>query len=93
MRTGTVDVRKIIKPPFFVPETLKISLLLREMQKKRVHMAVVIDEYGGVSGLVTLEDLLEEIVGEIGTNMTSRAPSFSLPMVLSSSTPPSASGT
>ncbi len=65
MRTGTVDVRKIIKPPFFVPETLKISLLLREMQKKRVHMAVVIDEYGGVSGLVTLEDLLEEIVGEI----------------------------
>ncbi|HWR88972.1 MAG TPA: hemolysin family protein, partial [Dissulfurispiraceae bacterium] len=65
MRTGSVDVRKIMKPPFFVPETLKISLLLREMQKKRVHMAVVIDEYGGVSGLVTLEDLLEEIVGEI----------------------------
>lgn len=65
MRTGTVDIRKIMKPPFFVPETLKISLLLREMQKKRVHMAVVIDEYGGVSGLVTLEDLLEEIVGEI----------------------------
>jgi putative hemolysin len=44
---------------------MKISNLLREMQKKRVHMALVIDEYGGVSGLVTLEDLIEEIVGEI----------------------------
>ncbi len=63
--SGTVDIRKIIKPPFFVPETMKVSNLLREMQKKRIHMAIVIDEYGTVSGLVTLEDLLEEIVGEI----------------------------
>lgn len=63
--SGTVDIRKIIKPPFFVPETMKVSNLLREMQKKRIHMAIVIDEYGAVSGLVTLEDLLEEIVGEI----------------------------
>lgn len=63
--TGTVDIRKIIKPPFFVPETMKVSNLLREMQKKRIHMAIVIDEYGAVTGLVTLEDLLEEIVGEI----------------------------
>jgi len=62
---GEVDVRKLIKPPFFIPETMKISNLLKEMQKRRVHMALVIDEYGGVSGLVTLEDLLEEIVGEI----------------------------
>jgi putative hemolysin len=62
---GQVDIRKIIKPPFFIPETMKISNLLREMQKKRIHMALVIDEYGGVSGLVTMEDLLEEIVGEI----------------------------
>ena len=62
---GQVDVRKIIKPPFFIPETMKISKLLKEMQRKRIHMALVIDEYGGVSGLVTMEDLLEEIVGEI----------------------------
>jgi putative hemolysin len=62
---GSVDIRKLMKPPFFIPETLKISNLLREMQRKRVHMALVIDEYGGVSGLVTMEDLLEEIVGEI----------------------------
>ena len=64
-KTGQVDIRKIIKPPFFIPETMKISLLLREMQRKRVHMALVVDEYGGISGLVTIEDLLEEIVGEI----------------------------
>jgi len=63
--TGKVDIRKIIKPAIYVPETMKISLLLREMQRRRVHMAIVIDEHGGVAGLVTLEDLLEEIVGEI----------------------------
>lgn len=62
---GEVDIRKLVKPPFFIPETMKISNLLREMQKKRIHMALVIDEYGGVSGLVTMEDLIEEIVGEI----------------------------
>ena len=62
---GVVDIRKLIKPPYFIPETMKISNLLKEMQKKRIHMALVIDEYGGVSGLVTMEDLLEEIVGEI----------------------------
>jgi magnesium and cobalt exporter, CNNM family len=64
-KTGQVDIRKTIRPPFFVPETMKISLLLREMQKKRIHMALVVDEYGGISGLVALEDLMEEIVGEI----------------------------
>ncbi|MCK4247881.1 MAG: CBS domain-containing protein, partial [Methanomicrobia archaeon] len=50
---------------YFIPETKRADDLLREMQKKRVHMAIVISEYGGVMGLVTLEDLLEEIVGEI----------------------------
>jgi len=64
-KTGQVDIRKIIKPPYFIPETMKISLLLREMQKKRIHMALVVDEYGGISGLVSLEDLIDEIVGEI----------------------------
>jgi putative hemolysin len=65
VKTGQVDIRKIVKPPYFIPETMKISLLLREMQKKRIHMALVVDEYGGISGLVALEDLMEEIVGEI----------------------------
>ena len=64
-KTGQVEIRKIIKPPYFIPETMKISLLLREMQRKRIHMALVVNEYGGISGLVTIEDLIEEIVGEI----------------------------
>ena len=53
------------KPPFFVPETKKVSELLAEMQKKRVHLAVVVDEFGTTSGVVTLEDIIEELVGEI----------------------------
>jgi putative hemolysin len=77
-KTGTIDIRRIIKPPMFVPETMKISILLREMQKKRVHMAVVIDEYGAVSGLVTLEDLLEEIVGEIRDEYDTESPVIQL---------------
>ncbi len=64
-KTGSADVRKLMKPPYFIPETMKISLLLREMQRRRIHMALVVNEYGRVSGLVTIEDLLEEIVGEI----------------------------
>ena len=53
------------RPPFFVPETKKVSELLAEMQKKRVHVAIVVDEFGTTSGLITLEDIIEEIVGEI----------------------------
>jgi putative hemolysin len=64
-KSGQVDIRKIMKAPFFIPETMKISLLLKEMQRKAIHMALVVDEYGEVAGLVTLEDLIEEIVGEI----------------------------
>jgi putative hemolysin len=60
-----VVVRKILHPVHFVPETKKVGPLLKELQKRRTHMAVVIDEHGSVTGLVTLEDLLEEIVGEI----------------------------
>lgn len=55
----------LLRPPYFVPETKKINELLKEFQSKKIHMAVVIDEYGGTSGIVTLEDILEEIVGEI----------------------------
>jgi gliding motility-associated protein GldE len=57
--------QNIIRPPFYVPETKKIDDLLEEFQKNKVHMAIVVDEYGGTSGIVTLEDVLEEIVGEI----------------------------
>jgi putative hemolysin len=60
-----VVIRKILHPVHFVPETKKVGSLLKELQKRRTHMAVVIDEHGSVTGLVTLEDLLEEIVGEI----------------------------
>lgn len=57
--------QSIIRAPFYVPETKKIDDLLEEFQKNKVHMAIVVDEYGGSSGIVTLEDVLEEIVGEI----------------------------
>jgi putative hemolysin len=59
------DITAIVRPPFYVPEGKKVNDLLKEMQKKRIHMALVVDEYGGLSGLVTTEDLLEELVGEI----------------------------
>jgi len=59
------DWKEKIREPFFVPENLKLSKLLVSFQQKKIHMAVVVDEYGGTSGLVTLEDILEEIVGEI----------------------------
>lgn len=55
----------LIRPAYVIPETKKISELLKEFQTKKIHMAIVVDEYGGTSGLVTLEDVLEEIVGEI----------------------------
>lgn len=73
-RTEGAAIHRIIKSPIFIPETMKISILLKEMQKKRVHMAIVIDEYGAVSGLVTLEDLLEEIVGEIRDEYDTECP-------------------
>jgi len=57
--------QSLIRPPYFVPETKKIDDLLREFQANKVHIAIVVDEFGGTSGLITLEDILEEIVGEI----------------------------
>jgi putative hemolysin len=67
LRDGRTDVplRKILRPAYFIPESKRVDDLLRELQQRRVHMAVVVDEYGGTAGLVTIEDLLEEIVGEI----------------------------
>jgi len=60
-----VSLREMLRPAFFVPEAKKVDELLTEMQSQRFHMAVVIDEYGGIAGLVTLEDIVEEILGEI----------------------------
>ncbi|MDX9930258.1 MAG: gliding motility-associated protein GldE [Bacteroidales bacterium] len=64
-KPATFRWQSLIRPPYFVPETKKINDLLKEFQVKKIHMAVVIDEYGGTSGIITLEDILEEIVGEI----------------------------
>ena len=60
-----MPITTLLRPVHFVPETKKINALLREMQKRRVHVSMVVDEYGGTAGLVTIEDVLEEIVGEI----------------------------
>jgi putative hemolysin len=60
-----IPISTLLRPVFFVPETKKVNMLLREMQKRRVHVAMVVDEYGGTAGLVTIEDIIEEIVGEI----------------------------
>ena len=62
----TFHWQSLLRPPYFVPESKKINDLLLDFQSKKIHMAIVIDEYGGTSGIVTLEDVLEEIVGEIG---------------------------
>ena len=62
---GEADLKPLLRKPYFIPETKNIHLLLHELKDKRQHMAIVIDEYGGTAGLVTLEDLIEEIVGEI----------------------------
>lgn len=64
-KTKSFKWQTLIRPPFYVPDTKKISSLLEEFQKLKIHMAIVVDEYGGSSGIVTLEDILEEIVGDI----------------------------
>src|SRR5436853_4121143 len=67
LREGHDDfpIRDLVRPAYFVPETKKLDDLLREIRQKRVHMVIVVDEYGSVAGLVTIEDLVEEIVGDI----------------------------
>ena len=62
---GTVKLENVIRKPFFIPESKKLDSLLVEFKRKKVHIAVAVDEYGGVSGIVCMEDIIEEIVGEI----------------------------
>jgi CBS domain containing-hemolysin-like protein len=62
---GDMPVRQLVRPASFVPETKRVAELMPEMQKEKAHMSIVVDEYGGTAGLVTLEDLIEELVGEI----------------------------
>ncbi len=60
-----IELEKIIRKPFFVPESKRIDALLREFKRRHIHIAIAIDEYGGVSGIVCMEDIIEEIVGDI----------------------------
>jgi CBS domain containing-hemolysin-like protein len=63
--TASLDIKKIMKIPYFIPESKKLDSLLKDFKVKKNHMAVVVDEHGGVAGIVTLEDVVEEIIGEI----------------------------
>ncbi|MDO5604664.1 MAG: transporter associated domain-containing protein [Paracoccus sp. (in: a-proteobacteria)] len=63
--TGRFALRPLLRPLLYVPPSMPIGMLLQQMQQKRIHMALVIDEYGGVDGLVTIEDLIEQVIGEI----------------------------
>jgi putative hemolysin len=63
---GLIVLRDLLRPPHFVPWSKPVDQILREMQRRHIHMAVVVDEYGGVMGICTLEDVLEEIVGRLG---------------------------
>jgi CBS domain containing-hemolysin-like protein len=65
VQNNNINVRDLIREPFFVVESLQISALLPQLQKAKVHMGIVVDEFGGTSGLITLEDILEELVGDI----------------------------
>jgi len=76
LRDGRYDVpvTELMRPAYFVPESKRVDDLLQELQQRRVHMAIVVDEYGGTAGVVTIEDLLEEIVGDIQDEYDSEAP-------------------
>ncbi|HET9818329.1 MAG TPA: transporter associated domain-containing protein [Rhodanobacteraceae bacterium] len=71
---GTLDMRALLRHAVMIPESMRLNVLLAEFRRSRNHMAVVVDEYGGVAGLVTIEDVLEEIVGEIDDEHDDAAP-------------------
>ncbi|SNR42528.1 MULTISPECIES: hemolysin family protein [Hymenobacter] len=73
-RQEPIELPKIMRPAYFVPETKKINRLLRQFQRKHMHMAIVSDEFGGVSGIVTIEDIMEELVGEIQDEYDNEVP-------------------
>jgi putative hemolysin len=73
-RDSAPNLRQLLREPYFVPETKPVDVLLGELQTRKVHIAIVVDEYGGTAGLVTIEDLLEEIVGEIQDEYDREAP-------------------
>jgi CBS domain containing-hemolysin-like protein len=75
-RAGVTDLREIVREVPFVPDTKAVDQLLRDMREDQTHMAVVIDEFGGTSGIVTIEDVVEEIVGEIEDELDEAAPEF-----------------
>jgi putative hemolysin len=76
VRAGETELRKIMREPTFVPETKSVEYVLRQMRRHQLHIAIVLDEYGGTAGLVTLEDLIEEMVGEIQDEHEVELPSF-----------------
>ncbi|MBC5993765.1 hemolysin family protein [Pontibacter cellulosilyticus] len=75
MRLGKpINIEQLMRPAYFVPETKKINLLLKQFQRRHMHMAIATDEFGGVSGIVTIEDIIEELVGEIQDEYDEEAP-------------------
>lgn len=65
IQENTIEIERVIRKPYFVPESMRLDSLLREMKRRRVHIAIGVDEYGGVSGIVSMEDIIEEIIGDI----------------------------
>jgi CBS domain containing-hemolysin-like protein len=65
VKNEAFEIKDLLRKPFFVPESKRIDVLLRELRRRRVHIAVVVDEYGGVSGIVCMENIIEEIIGDI----------------------------
>jgi CBS domain containing-hemolysin-like protein len=78
LRTGSMEapIGDLLRAPHFVPETMKVNALLEDLQRRKVHMAIIVDEYGGTAGLATIEDLIEQIVGEIQDEYDTGDPSI-----------------